>query len=59
MHNVADRLVTLAEVYYLDSAQSQDLENPADEATYCHPYQGNLKSIGEGRRPLWPQKMRT
>ena len=59
MHDVADRLVTLAEVYYLDSAQSQDLENRADEATYHHPYLGSFKSIGEGRRPLWPQNMRT
>ena len=59
MHSVADRLVTHAEVYYLDSAQSQELESPADEATYCHPHPGNLKSIGEGCRPLWPQKTRT
>ena len=59
MHNVADQLVTLAEVYYLDSAQSQELENQADEATYRHLYPGSSKSIGEGRCPMWPQKTRT
>ena len=35
MHSVADRFVTLAEVYYLDSAQSQELESPMDGATHC------------------------